>query len=256
MSGTCLSSNQFIPFLRKIAVLFALSFSFPIFADELVLPLKGEDVQVNYWPVEKNSRGAIIWVRAEPSMLPDAIAEALSKKGWGIILIESKHAAELKRLIPAAIRSFRKLHYQRIILLHQGDRLQQTLDYFKKRQTKRVDGFIFLSAYESKKTLNLQAVSSPVMDICGQFDYQYVLSDFQKRKEQGVFINYRSIQVPGADNSYEYQLKMLTSYLDGWMQNIPPVQPSWLPFQLSEFPLFLYQKQTACALKTEFPSIN
>lgn len=217
-------------FRLLIALIMALT-SLSLCAEQLILPLKGKDVPLSYWPAQNHQRGALIWVRAEPSMMPENMVDTISANGWAILLMNAKPDTELNRQIPAAIRALRKLHYPRVILLHQGDRLQNTLDYFSRQPSKRVDGFIFLSAYESKKNMNISGLSSPIMDICGQFDYQYVISDFKKRKEQERDRNYQSIQIPGADYRYEYQLKMLAAYMDGWMKKIPAIQPVWLPFQ-------------------------
>jgi hypothetical protein len=210
--------NQFI----RIMIVFFL-FVGAGFGDDLEIKVNQKSIKLPYWPAKEPHYGGILIVRGgavQWSEFLAGFAAQLADKGWSTALLNCNTDSDIpwSTQLPEAISVLRQNKNTRIILIHYGEQLNLTLDYFSKPQAKMINGLILLSAYDVQKSLEKPAVIRfPVLDIVGQFDYDTALSQIKTREKQLQPTTYLSIEIPGAASDYEYSQQLLLSFMQGWM---------------------------------------
>lgn len=204
-------------------------------AEKLEITVDQNTIKLPYWVANEPHHGAVIIVKGgeipEWSTLLARFAQKLTHYGWSSVILNSKKTnSPWITQIPEAISELRQKNNQRIILVHYGDQLNQSLEYFSKPQAKMINGLIMISAYDDKK--NLEKTSSfrfPLFDIVGQFDYERVHQ--QKRLRSKLFKqpNYLAVEMPGAQHDYEYSQKLLVAFVHGWMAKLPETRTEPVP---------------------------
>lgn len=218
-------------------VLFALFLSSSALAKPLEITVEQTQIKLPYWVAKNPHYGAVIIVKggqiAEWSVLLSAVAKQLSHYGWSTVLLNSKKEGSTPWVaqLPETISALRQDNNQRIILVHYGDQLNQSLEYFSKPQAKTINGMIMLSAYDDQNAvgLTLKNVRFPLYDIVGQFDYDRVHRQMRLREKQFNQTNYHAVEMPGAQHDYEYSQKMLIAFVHGWMSKLPEFKPQPAP---------------------------
>ena len=124
--------------------------------------------------------------------------------------------------LPKVISTLRQDNNTRIVLVHYGDQLNQSFEYFSKPQSKMVNGLVMISAFDGRNARKATPrLRFPLFDIAGQFDFNEVLNQMSERKKDFKQQKYLSIEMPGAHHDYEYSEKLLLSFVHGWMSNLP-----------------------------------
>ena len=240
-------------FIMAIAI--AIVFNAPhAFSGSLEIKVEQKPIQMPYWPAKEPHYGGVIIVQGgEPaawSEFLDSLAQLLATNGWSTALINTDPTVTASWIsqLPEAIGAVRQDKNKRIVLIHYGEQLQQTIDYFNKPQGKMINGLIMLSAYNDPNSIATEAPKKekevdakkdkepakkkdntsdtptfhfPVLDIDGQFDYDMVQSQFAERKKQFSPPDYLSVQMPGANHQYEHAKQFLVAFMSGWMLKIP-----------------------------------
>lgn len=213
-------------------------------AADLEVQVKGQKIILPYWAAAgKQLQGGLVIVQGELAnegfLLVNNLAEQFSQLGWAVILLnsaEQKGSIPLIEQLPEALSALRQKDNKRLVLLHYGDQLQVSVDYFSKLQSKQVNGLIFLSAFDQpeKKDLSelLQKITFPMVDLTGQFDYQVVLEQAATRHDSMQNKSYLSTQIPGAEHDYYYTQQLLVAYLHGWMKKLQFTSPGKPPIVL------------------------
>jgi len=215
-------------------VIFLLAFS--ALADTLELTLEQTSIKLPYWVAKKPHYGAVILVRGGEhpkwSRLLAHFAKQLSQYGWSTVLLNCKEANNIPWItqLPSAISELRQANNKRIIMMHYGDQLNQSLEYFNKPQAKMINGLIMLSAYDDQKLdSGLRTFRFPLFDIGGQFDYGRVHQQMKDRSKKFRRPNYLAVEMPGAGHDYQYSQKLLLAYVHGWMTKLPEIKPQPAP---------------------------
>lgn len=210
----------------------------------LEVSVNQKKVNLPYWVPDMKSKGGVVILFGDPPVygiqFAKSLGEELAKRGWSVVVVTADSGAEKGAWIdqlPEALAALRQKNNNRMMVVHYGDKLRVTLDYFAKPQSKKVNGLIFISAYdkpEQKDSLELlKKVSFPMMDIVGQFDYAFVLKQAKERRnEVGDEKNYQHIKMPGARHQYWYALPMVVAYLNGWMLKQEAEEPVKPPIKL------------------------
>lgn len=88
-----------------------------------------------------------------------------------------------------------------------------------------IRGIIYLSALDTSppepKSLGLQDLNIPLLDVGAQFDFATVQQQIESRND--LYLNshtYRKLDVSGVGHDYCYQADSLASYLAGWMSKV------------------------------------
>jgi hypothetical protein len=198
------------------------------FCAELEIKIDQKSIKVPYWVASGEPYGGVVLVNGgDPAQWSDTlthIAELLSKNGWSTVLLNSNPEISVPWLkqVPEAISAVRKDKNKRIVLIHYGEQLNMTLDYFSKPQGKGINGLILLSATDDKPTtVKPTSFRFPIFDIDGQFDYDEVKRQLSERSTVFKSPNYLSLEIPGADHEYSYAADILVSFMSGWMLKIP-----------------------------------
>jgi hypothetical protein len=212
-------------------------------ADKLNITVDQSTISLPYWQAKKIHYGAVIIVRGgqqpEWSQLLADFAKQLARTGWSSVLLNCDKGTTLPWIdqIPEVISTLRQNKNRRIILIHYGEQLNQSLDYFSKPQSKMINGLVMLSAYDlDNKSDSSVKLRFPLFDIAGQFDYDMVLSQMQYRGKEFKDRNYMAVEMPGAQHDYEYSKKLLVAYIHGWMAKLPEFVPQPRPIQASYIP--------------------
>lgn len=226
-------------------------------ADKLEITVDQSSVSLPYWQSNKLHYGAVLIVKGgqqpEWSELLADFAKQLARIGWSTVLLncDKNDSVPWIKQVPEVISSLRQNKNKRIILIHYGEQLNQSLDYFSKPQSKMVNGLVMLSAYDvqnnSGSSVNLRF---PLFDIAGQFDYEMVLSQMEHREKEFKDRNYISVEMPGAQHDYEYSKNLLVAYVHGWMTKLPEFEPQPRPISVS-FIEPVYSSASQVAVLTE-----
>ncbi|KTD47112.1 ATPases involved in biogenesis of archaeal flagella [Legionella rubrilucens] len=211
----------------------------------LEINVNQKKVALPYWAPDMKSKGGVVILFGDPPVygiqFGKSLAEQLAKRGWSAVVVTADSGTGKDSWIdqvPEALAALRQKNNNRMMVVHYGNKLRVTLDYFSKPQSKKVNGLILISAYdkpEQKDILDLlEKVNFPTMDIVGQFDYGFVLKQAKERRNQvgGAEKNYQNLTMPGARHQYWYAIPMLVAYLNGWMLKQDAEEPVKPPINL------------------------
>ena len=224
--------NQF----ARIFIGFICIISSSIAAD-LEIKVNQKSIKLPYWSAKDPSNGGVIIVKgSDPAQWSDFLAhlaQLLATNGWSTALLncttENSDVPWLTQL-PEAISAMRQAKSKRIILIHYGEQLNKSLDYFSKPQGKMINGLVLLSAFdETPSMVKPSSLRFSILDIVGQFDYDLVLSEVDERKKLFNSPTYLFLEIPGADHEYDYAQDLLVSFLSGWMLKIPELNTAAPP---------------------------
>ncbi|HAT1597220.1 TPA: alpha/beta hydrolase, partial [Legionella pneumophila] len=176
--------------IKWIALLFCLIVS-NVFAEKLEITVEQKKVILPYWLSTPVSYGAVIIVRggetAQWSLLLEQFAKGLFQNGWSVVLLNCTKNNSIPWInqLPEVISTLRQNNNKRIILVHYGDQLNLSLEYFSKLQSKMINGLVMLSAYDLNKNLQkAPRLRFPLFDIVGQFDYDMVKQQRKSREKR------------------------------------------------------------------------
>jgi cobalamin biosynthesis Mg chelatase CobN len=193
--------------------------------EQVELTVKGATVKALYQGADDN-KGGIVLIQGDGSYqseVIDYLKGHFPKKGWSSLQINLPgvdQSVDVIIQLPEAISYLRKKKVRRIIVLFYGKGNRALLDYFAKQKKKRVSGLILLSAFTQDRAPapSLSKWNIPILDVIGQFDYQNVLTQSNKRMQAFNPKYYRQIIIPGANHSYAHTETVLLSWLRGWMK--------------------------------------
>ncbi len=208
-------------------------------ADELEIKVNQAPVKLPYWPAIEPHYGAVIIVRgglpAQWSESLASLAPKLAANGWSTVLLNclADSSTDWVTQLPEAIGTLRQNKNNRIVVVHYGEQMNVTLDYFSKPQAKMINGLVLLSAYDMEKALDKPPnLRFPLLDIVGQFDYEMVENQYQSREKLLKSSTYTNLKLPGASHDFDYNQAMLAAFMSGWMLRLqenataaPPVAP-------------------------------
>ena len=222
------------------------------FAEKLEVKFNGKSLQLPYWSAQRAQHGAVLLIngraQAQWSMLLAHLAKGLALNGWSAVLVNCKQGnlePWIKEL-PEVINTLRQQKNKRIVLVHYGEQLKQTLESFNTSQKTEIEGLILLSAYDMPKSeAKKPELSMPLFDIVGQFDYEPVLAQLSFRKKEFAQNKYLAMQIPGAHHDYEYSHQLLLSFISGWISKLAEPTPRPIPISYIESIEPLMPKQLA-----------
>ncbi len=217
--------------ILRIVLAFTLLVS-TAFAEQLEIKPNGKSIKLPYWSALKDPHGAVILINgnAKPqwSQLLERLAKQMSANKWSAVLLNcSQDQSEpwVKQL-PEVVNTLRQQKVNRIIVVHYGAQLQQTLGAVNKAANVKIEGLIFLSAYDMSKADDKKPeLSMPLLDVIGQFDYASVVNQVKLREKEFAQDQYLVIKIPGAHHDYQYSEQLLLSFIYGWMQKLAGLQP-------------------------------
>lgn len=225
--------------IKWISLLFFLIAS-SVFAEKLEIQVEQKKVILPYWPSMHMSYGAVVIVRGgeygQGTLLLEHLAKRLSQNGWSVALVNctKNNSVPWINQLPEVISALRQNHNKRIVLVHYGDQLNISLEYFSKPQSKMINGLVMLSAYDVKKNLKkIPLLRFPLFDIAGQFDYDMVLQQRKMREEEFKAQKYLAIDMPGAHHDYQYSQQLLLAFVHGWMAKLPEFETQPPPILVS-----------------------
>lgn len=233
--------------IRIVVVFFIITTAF---ADTLEVKLNGKNIKLPYWKAVKNLHGAVVLINGEKqaqwSMLLAHLAKQLPEHGWSAVLLNCSQDSSQPwiKVLPEVTDTLRQQKNNRIIVVHYGEQLKQTLDFYGKSQKPGIEGLILLSAYDlanadnkksdDKKTDDKKlSLSMPLMDVAGQFDFQSVTDQMSARQKEFAQDKYLSVTIPGAHHDYEYSHQLLLSFITGWMVKLAEFKPIVPPILVS-----------------------
>ena len=210
-------------------------------ADVLEIKVDQHLISLPYWQANKAHYGGVIIVRggedvAQLPLLLTHFAEQLSRNGWSVVLLNCNNDTAIPwvKQIPETISVLREDKNKRIVLVHYGDQLNQSLEYFSKPQAKMINGLVMLSAYDEQSNLDRPpSLRFPLFDIAGQFDYGTVLNQMGQREKEFKRHNYLAVEMPGAHHDYQYSQEMLLAFIHGWMTRLPEIETQPRPILVS-----------------------
>lgn len=228
-------------------------------ADVLEIKVDQHSISLPYWPAGKAHYGGVMIVRggadvAQAPMLTH-FAEQLSHNGWSVVLLNctNDNTTPWVQQIPETISALREAKNKRIVLVHYGEQLNQSLEYFRKPQSKMINGFVLLSAYDEQSSLDkTPSLRFPLFDIAGQFDYDTVLNQMKQRGKEFKGYKYRAAEIPGAHHDYQYNQKMLLAFIHGWMIKLPESETQPPPILVS----FIESVYSSASLIAELDESN
>jgi len=226
-------------YITRIVLSFFLMSS-NVMADVLEIKVNQDSISLPYWPASNAQYGAVLIVRGGTDIVQWPVllthfAEQLSYNGWSVVLLNCNQDNTIPwiKLVPETISTLRGNKNKRIVLLHYGDQLNQSLEYFSKPQSKMINGLVMVSAYDDQANTDTPPkLRFPLFDIAGQFDYDDVLSQMHLREKEFKH-NYLAVEMPGAHHDYQYSQKMLLAFIHGWMTKLPEVEPQKPPILVS-----------------------
>ncbi|WP_226905564.1 alpha/beta hydrolase [Legionella antarctica] len=191
--------------------------------------MEQKQISLPYWLSEKTQHGGVMIVRggsdaAQAPMLLTNFAQQLAHNGWSVVLLNcnNDNTVPWVKQIPETISALRESKNKRIVLVHYGEQLNQSLEYFSQPQSKMINGLVMLSAYDEQSSLDIpRSLRFPLFDIAGQFDYDTVLRQMKHREKEFKQFKYMAVEMPGAHHDYLYNQKMLLAYIHGWMSKLP-----------------------------------
>lgn len=203
------------------------------YTNMLEINVDGKHIHVPCWFSQKKKLGAVLLVAGgsdvRSSTVLDDLVHRLAENGWMVTLLQDdkNNAIPWIKQLPSAIVTLRQKKFMKIVVLHYGDQLQQTLDYFGKPQVPKIEGLILLSAYHTQLTINKKPeINVPIFDIIGQFDHGLVKQELAIR--QKMFGNnkkkYLAIEIPEIEPDYKYTRQLLFTFINGWMMKLPEFQ--------------------------------
>lgn len=212
------------------------------FAESLEIKLNGKSIQLPYWSASKNPHGAVVLIKggsqATWSLLLAHLAKQLSANGWSAVLVNCNagNSEPWIKELPEVLNTLSQQKNARIVVVHYGEQLQQTLDLFSSSQKVAVQGLILLSAYNvgnnddkkanDKKTADKKpGLNLPLLDIVGQFDFDFIIQQMQAREKTITQNKYLALTIPGAHHDYEYSRPFLLSFIQGWMLHLAVLKP-------------------------------
>lgn len=233
------------------------------FAAELEIKVEQKPIKLPYWPATEPSHGALVFVRGgqQPQWSESlaSLAQLLAKSGWSVLMLNASPEISVPwiKQLPEAITVLRQAKNKRIVMVHYGEELNQTLDYFSKPQGKTINGMVFLSAYDDKEsTVTPDNLSIQIFDIVSQFDYDAALKAASDRKasfQQGMYL---FMELPGAYHDYTYNQNLLVSFLSGWMLKLPETVTNAPPMGPNGEPLVEFYIEPVYSLSSYFLAIN
>lgn len=228
-----------MPHYRRWIVLLIMLSATLCFSAGLEIQVEQKKMKLPFWPATSKDRmGAVLLVNGSSqyvSPIMEKTAKDLSALGWSVVLLDTKTSSSvnLNQQISNALKSLRKKDNKRLVLIHYGDQVQASMNYFTKPRAKKVDGLVLLSAYDLNPPQAFPALKLPMLDVSGQFDYEPVLSEVKLREKKYRDESYLALTIPGAKHDYRYQRTLLSYYLHGWMSKLPTVDTSKHPFDMS-----------------------
>jgi acyl-CoA-binding protein len=228
-------------YILRIVLAFFLIISTP-YAEQLEIKLNGKSIKLPYWSALKDPHGAIVVIhgseQAQWSDLLEYAAKHLSDYGWSTVLLNCDPGSTdpWVKALPETINTLRQQKNNRIVVIHYGDQVTQTLMTFDKQAS--IEGLVLLSAYDlsradDKKDDKKVELKVPLFDIAGQFDYAAVLEQMKERQREFAQNKYISMKVPGANHDYEYNQSMVVSFISGWMLKLSENKPKPPPVLVS-----------------------
>ncbi|WP_237762213.1 alpha/beta hydrolase [Legionella santicrucis] len=230
------------------------------FTNMLEINIDGKPFQVPCWFSQKKQIGAVLLINGgshtqSPALL-DYLAHRLAENGWMATLLQDDKSNSIPwmKQLPEVIMTLRQQKFMKIIVLHYGEQLQQTLDYFDKPQALKIEGLILLSAYPIQQPINKKPkINMPIFDIIGQFDHGLVKQELAIR--QKTFGNnkkkYLAIEIPETEQDYKYSRQLLFTLIHGWMMKLPEFQPTPPIFMYTyQYPLLDFQPKYEHLLKS------
>ena len=229
-------------YIIRIALVFCFIIS-TAFADDLEIKLSGKSIKLPFWPAIKNPHGAIVLVHGGPqaqwSMLLANLAKILSKQGWSTVLVNcnTDNSEPWAKELPEVVNTLRQQKNNRIVVLHYGEQLKQTMDLFGQSQKTNIEGLVLLSAYDApdqaadksestkKDTDKKTELTLPLLDFAGQFDYDSVLRQMTARENTYPQKQYIAVTVPGAHHDYQYSRQFVSAFIQGWMSKLAEFKP-------------------------------
>ena len=237
--------------IRTVVVFIMMTLGSWGFAEQLEIHVDSKPIQLPYWPsLKKNTHGALLFVysgETQASSLLEFLAKQLAFRGWSVVLLQQNES--LSKVWQEVLVSLRKQQLKRVVALHYGEQLYQTLALLNTPNKKPVEGFIFLSAYDGGKVpFPKIKLELPVFDLLGQFDYEPVKTQAEQRLRLFSQNRYLVKQIPGASHDYTHSKDLLLSFMQGWMLLLPEFKPASPPAVLISYlePVsFLFIEQVA-----------
>ena len=238
-------------YITRIVLVFFLIFP-AAYAEKMEIKIDGKSIVLPSWPAYKQNYGAVILIQggeqASWSVLLAHLAKKLAYNGWSTVLLNCSPDVSVPwiKQLPVVISTLRQQKSRRIVVIHYGQQLQQTLEYIMKPQVPElIEGLAMLSAYTlPKNTDKLPEQHVPLFDIVGQFDYDMPIQQMKQRQKNLGNSNYRAIKIPGAYNDYAYSHELLFAFLHGWMLKLPEFKIAAAPIPVSYLePIFPYLAQ-------------
>lgn len=218
-------------------------------AEQLEIKIDQNSVNLPYWPARKEQYGAVLIVQGSEqpqwSELLAGLAKQLAQNGWSVVLLNcTNNSIPWLEQIPETISTLRKNKNKRIVMIHYGEQLNLSLDYFSKPQSKMINGLVLLSAYDHSSDENTWlSLRFPIFDVTGQFDYDPIRQQMRLREKEYKRKNYLAVEIPGADHDYEYSQQLLVAYVHGWMAKLPETMPQPRPI-ISSYIESVYSPQS------------
>lgn len=216
--------------LLSFFLLFFLNFA-EVKAASLEILVKQQKIALPYLLYKgKKQRGGVVIINGEQGnegvKFVEILGEELAKNGWSVAFLNADTDDKTPWIeqLPEALSSLRQQANQRLIVIHYGSQLERSVGYFSKLQSKRVNGMIFLSAFNQSDNQDMpgliRKMPFPLFDITGQFDYDPVLQQAAIRQIQTKNGRYLYRQLPGASHDYLYNRKILVANIHGWMKRL------------------------------------
>ncbi|VEB38220.1 ATPases involved in biogenesis of archaeal flagella [Legionella sainthelensi] len=223
------------------------------FTNMLEINIDGKHIHLPCWFSQKKQLGAILLVNGEShnqsSALLEYLAHRLAENGWMVTLVQDDKSNSIPwiKQLPEAIVTLRQQKFMKIVVLHYGEQLQQTLNYFGKPQAPKIEGLILLSAYNVQNPIRKKPeINMPIFDIIGQFDHDLVKQELAIRQKTlgNNKKKYLAIEIPGVEPDYKYSRQLLFTFIHGWMIKLPEFQPSSPSFMYTyQHPLLDFQSK-------------
>lgn len=253
-------------YIKRIILIFSLCISVAL-SETLELKVNQGTVNVPFFLPKKDLYGAVIIVRgggqSHWSEMLANIAKILANDGWSVVLLNCNEGKSVPWInaLPEAISVLRQKKNNRIVVMHYGDQVGETIDYFNKPQAKMINGLVLVSAFDSKKE-NLEKITGlrfPVFDVVGQFDYDAVLYQRHDREMQFRETNYQAVNMPGAQHDYAYSHRFLAAFVHGWMVKLPVLNIQPTPVSVSYIPNYrgdIEESQIAAINKSDWTGFS
>lgn len=208
------------------------------------ISVEGKQVPVVYRAAIGKMQGAAIIIQgsSEQTLVEYKglafLRKQLPAKGWatlGINIPNGKKLPELsaeEQLEQATLLLKNEGVQVAYVILYEGS-AAKLFKHFIDKSVRNINGIILISSFTSNdedyKTLieNIKSWRMFVFDIVAQFDYGYVLKDFNLRKDifKKVSSYYRSFTLPGAQAEYLDSSADLMRWVRGWMMRQANLKP-------------------------------